>query len=76
LEKDGGNTDSHDRHIKRQSKAWFPVLLSSSFVPANTQKDVCWGNKLNDNVCLVAMWSRTVACKECAYIPLDEEIMG
>merc|ERR1712238_332976 len=25
---------------------------------------------------LTAMWSRTVACKECKYIPFDEEVQG
>ena len=68
--------ESHDRQKKRQSKSWFPVVTSSSFVPVNVQNESTRGGKINDQVCLMAMWSRTVACKECSYIPLDEETMG
>ena len=69
-------TESQDRQKKRHSKSWFPVVTSSSFVPTNLQSVSSQGSKINDKVCLMAIWSRTVACKECSYIPLDEEAMG
>ncbi|KAL3907453.1 MAG: hypothetical protein SGILL_008869, partial [Bacillariaceae sp.] len=67
------NAESNDRQKKRSTKSWFPVVMSSSFVPSD---DVPRCAKIKDDGCLIAMWSRTVACNECSYIPLDEEIMG
>ena len=65
----------NERHKKRShGKSWYPVVTSSSFVPA-TSADNSSTQSSND-VQLLAMWSRTVTCTECSYIPLDEEIMG
>lgn len=51
--------------------------MSSSLVPSNgTSEDITCKSNLNDWVSVVALWSRTVACHECSYIPLDEEVMG
>lgn len=69
---------TNDRQKKRNNnRSWLPVLLSSSFVETNaeefTHNDV---SKNVKKIKLTAMWSRTVACKECGYIPFEEEIQG
>jgi hypothetical protein len=74
----GGSYDPNPRQRRRQNgKSWFPVAMSSSFVPSNVISDVFSNNSsMKDSVTIVALWSRTVGCHECLYIPLDEEVMG
>lgn len=52
----------------KSKRQWHPVYFSSSFFPTNDEKD--------NNIRLVALWSRTTCCKSCSYIPLDEEIQS
>ena len=67
-----------DRQKKRNSnRSWLPVKLSTSFVETNTEDLTRNDDFQNANkVELTAIWSRTVACKECGYIPFEEEIQG
>lgn len=53
----------------KHKRMWLPIACSSSFQAANN--DVC--SDTNPTV-LVALWSRTVSCDSCRYIPLDEEV--
>jgi rubredoxin len=65
-------SDTDDKK-KRTSKSWLPVFYSSSFAP------VSWGEKTKhdpQDIRLIAMWSRTRACRNCAYIPLEEEVQA
>lgn len=69
-----------DEKQKKRShnKPWFPVVLSSSFVPSRAEdflRKKESHSRMSD-LKLTALWSRTVACGECSYIPLDEEIQG
>jgi hypothetical protein len=70
----GGDARSGtDDKKKRTSKSWLPVFYSSSFAP------VAWDEKTKQDppdIRLIAMWSRTRACRNCAYIPLDEEVQA
>jgi hypothetical protein len=70
-------SNERQQKSRNNSKSWLPVLLSSSFVESSaeelTRKD---GSSNVTDVQLTAMWSRTVACKECGYIPFDEEVQG
>jgi hypothetical protein len=70
----GGDARSGtDDKKKRTSKSWLPVFYSSSFAP------VAWDEKTKHDppdIRLIAMWSRTRACRNCAYIPLDEEVQA
>ena len=60
-----------------QKIAWMPVVLSSSFVPAPSKRAVMPSLKpWTESIRLLAMWSRTSACDQCSYIPLDEEIQS
>ena len=69
--------NERQKKTRNNNKSWLPVLLSSSFVESSaeelTRKDV---SSYVTDVQLTAMWSRTVACKECGYIPFDEEVQG
>ena len=69
---------THDRQKKRNSnRSWLPVKLSSSFVETNAEEGANNNSHANHKaVELTAIWSRTVACEECGYIPFEEEIQG
>jgi hypothetical protein len=69
---------TNDRQRRRNSnRSWLPVLLSSSFVETDAEESSRKGATKNVNKTqLTAIWSRTVACKECSYIPFEEEIQG
>ena len=66
---------SNGRQKKRNgNRSWLPVKMSSSFLEAKAD-DIGAAENVN-KIELTAIWSRTVACKECGYIPFDEEIQG
>jgi hypothetical protein len=62
------------RRTKGTSRPWYPVSISSSFVP--TTENLTLSSDFPSRVLLVALWSRTTACESCSYIPLDEEIQS
>jgi rubredoxin len=68
----------NDRQKKQNNnRSWLPVLLSSSFVETYAEESTRKDASTNVNeIQLTAIWSRTVACKECGYIPFEEEIQG
>lgn len=69
----GDNRSGTDEKKKRNTKSWLPVFYSSSFAP------VAWDEKRKhepQDLGLIAMWSRTRACRNCAYIPLEEEVQA
>jgi len=74
------STTSVRKAAKKKSpekNSWLPVVLSSSFVPTPTKRDLptnCMAWK--ESTKLIAMWSRTSACDQCSYLPLDEEIQS
>ena len=69
--------NERQKKIRNINKSWLPVLLSSSFVEPGDKKIIHnVGSSSGTDVELTAIWSRTVACEECEYIPLDEEIQG
>jgi dDENN domain len=71
------DVDPHSRQKRRQpGRSWYPVSMSSSFVPSTSSETHSRQKRMKDSVRLLAIWSRTVACNECSYIPLDEEVMG
>jgi hypothetical protein len=53
-----------ERHKRRSSnKPWLPVVFSSSFVPSRQDSASPTTPSLSkDNVCLLAIWSRTKSC--------------
>jgi hypothetical protein len=63
------------QRTSKTKRQWHPVHCSSSFFRMKSDD----GNnsiKKDNNVRLVALWSRTTCCKSCSYIPLDEEIQS
>lgn len=72
----GMPSDPSQRPEKRSSqRPWLPVATSSSFVPF-VRKSLNDDGGLDIDTRLVAIWSRTQACKSCSYVPLDEEIQS
>ena len=77
-EQDDGGKD-HEGKKKRSSRSsWLPVVYSSSFVPiaANSTTATRVNNKTPPPVKVVAIWSKTRACRNCCYIPLEEEVQA
>eukprot|EP00751_Fragilariopsis_kerguelensis_P004867 CAMPEP_0170817696 /NCGR_PEP_ID=MMETSP0733-20121128/40201_1 /TAXON_ID=186038 /ORGANISM="Fragilariopsis kerguelensis, Strain L26-C5" /LENGTH=2012 /DNA_ID=CAMNT_0011177481 /DNA_START=130 /DNA_END=6168 /DNA_ORIENTATION=+ len=73
----GLKANEREQKSRNNSKSWIPVLLSSSFVKSSVEESTQKDRSSNaSDVQLTAMWSRTVACKECKYIPFDEEVQG
>ena len=72
------DSKANDRQKKRNSnRSWLPVKLSSSFVETGAEDFTCNDDPKNaKRIKLTAIWSRTVACKECGYIPFEEEVQG
>lgn len=62
-----------DDKKKRTSKSWLPVFYSSSFAPVSYDEKTKHDPQ---DIRLIAMWSRTRACRNCAYIPLEEEVQA
>jgi len=58
---------------KQANKPWLPVVYSTSFVPCSADQQA---ESRSDSVRLIAMWSRTRGCSNCAYVPLEEEIQA
>jgi len=78
---DPSNLDSksNDRLKRRNNnRSWLPVSLSSSFVEISEEESTTNEDfsEIASKIQLTAIWSRTVKCKECGYIPFDEEIQG
>jgi len=70
-----GETKS-DQKKRSLNKTWLPVVYSTSFIPKTSERhDDVRSNDLS-TVRLVAMWSRTRGCSNCAYVPLEEEIQA
>ena len=74
---------SEDRNHRKRHRSWLPVVVSSSFVPANasirsssTSLPSDSSFLQSDSVRLIALWSRTGACDSCGNIPLDEEVQA
>jgi hypothetical protein len=70
----------HIREKKKNVRSWKPVMCSSSFssMPRCADDDAGLDNNIlrERDVKLVALWSRTKACDQCGYTPMDEEIQA
>jgi len=65
-----------DQKKRSSSKAWLPVSYSTSFVPIKDMERQQHEGETQSCVRLVALWSRTRGCSNCAYLPLEEEIQA
>ena len=63
------------QRTSKSKRQWHPVYCSSSFFPMKSDDGTNSVTKDN-NIRLVALWSRTTCCKSCSYVPLDEEIQS
>lgn len=63
------------REKKNNSRSWKPVYVSSAFSSFRNLGETTIAMNENE-VKLVALWSRTKACEQCGYTPLDEEIQA
>jgi DENN (AEX-3) domain/uDENN domain/dDENN domain len=65
-----------DNKSKNASKAWLPVVYSTSFAPFSKDSDASFPKETPQRIRIHAIWSRTRQCNNCMYIPFDEEIQA
>ena len=71
--KEGAHERELEEKKKRSHKSWLPVAYSSSFVPISSHSKA---TKQLSSAKLIAIWSKTRACRNCDYIPLEEEVQA